>query len=95
MNSKQEISLILQQDINQNQIGILQPAFRSKDPHHLQRRQQQRAINNDMMKIAILYGRKHKYEWVEVNAYENWTSLLNYLKKVLDNFGSEYVINFV
>ncbi|ACK64730.1 transposase (plasmid) [Rippkaea orientalis PCC 8801] len=36
-----------------------------------------------------------KYEWVEVDAYENWTSLLNYLKKVLDNFGQEYVINFV
>jgi transposase len=36
-----------------------------------------------------------KYEWIEVDAYENWTSLLNYLKKVLDNFGQEYVINFV
>lgn len=36
-----------------------------------------------------------KYEWIEIHAYENWTSLLNYLKKVLNNFGKEYVINFV
>ena len=36
-----------------------------------------------------------KYEWIEVDAYENWNSFLNYLKKVLDNFGKEYVINFV
>jgi transposase len=36
-----------------------------------------------------------KYEWIEVGAYENWNSLLKYLKKVLDNLGQEYVINFV
>ncbi len=35
-----------------------------------------------------------KYEWIEVEAYENWNSLLKYLKKVLDNLGDEYVINF-
>jgi hypothetical protein len=26
---------------------------------------------------------------------ESWTSLLKYLKKVLDNLGQEYAINFV
>ncbi|MEA5511145.1 IS630 family transposase, partial [Crocosphaera sp. UHCC 0190] len=36
-----------------------------------------------------------KYEWIEVEAYDNWNSLLSYLKKVLDNFGKDYVINFV
>lgn len=36
-----------------------------------------------------------KYEWIEVDAYESWTSLLKYLKKVLDNLGQEYAINFV
>ncbi len=36
-----------------------------------------------------------KYEWIEIDAYENWDSFLKYLKKVLDNFGEEYVINFV
>ncbi|NEO10997.1 MULTISPECIES: IS630 family transposase [unclassified Moorena] len=36
-----------------------------------------------------------KYEWIEIEAYENWKSFLKYLKKVLDNFGKEYVINFV
>ncbi|NEP28150.1 transposase, partial [Moorena sp. SIO3I6] len=36
-----------------------------------------------------------KYEWIEIDAYENWKSFLKYLKKVLNNFGEEYVINFV
>ncbi|HEY9666190.1 MAG TPA: transposase, partial [Coleofasciculaceae cyanobacterium] len=35
-----------------------------------------------------------KYEWIEVEAYENSNSLLKYIKKVLDNLGTEYVINF-
>jgi transposase len=35
-----------------------------------------------------------KYEWIEVEAYESWGNLFKYLKKVLDNFGKEYVINF-
>lgn len=36
-----------------------------------------------------------KYEWITIEAYESWTNLLNYLRKVLDNLGTEYVINFV
>lgn len=44
--------------------------------------------------IEIL-GKFIKYEWIEIEAYEDWNSLLKYLKKVLDNFGKEYVINFV
>ncbi|NEN99528.1 MAG: IS630 family transposase [Moorea sp. SIO3I7] len=36
-----------------------------------------------------------KYEWIEVDAYENWKSFIKYLKKVLENLGQEYVINFV
>jgi transposase len=35
-----------------------------------------------------------KDEWIEIEAYASWNSLLAYLKKVLDNFGKEYVINF-
>jgi transposase len=43
--------------------------------------------------IEILW-RFIKYEWVEVSAYDNHRSLRSYFKKVLDNFGTEYVINF-
>lgn len=35
-----------------------------------------------------------KYEWIEVAAYQDWKSLVAYVKKVLDNVGTEYVINF-
>lgn len=44
--------------------------------------------------IEILW-RFIKYEWIEVDAYTSWSSLIKYLKKVLENFGQEYVINFV
>ncbi|SKB15910.1 transposase (fragment) [Planktothrix sp. PCC 11201] len=36
-----------------------------------------------------------KYEWIEVDAYASWSSLIKYLKKVLENLGQEYAINFV
>ncbi len=44
--------------------------------------------------IEIL-GKFIKYEWIEVDAYNSWKTLMKYLKKVLDNLGSKYVINFV
>ncbi len=44
--------------------------------------------------IEILW-RFIKYEWIEIDAYDSHYNLIKYLKKVLDNFGSEYVINFV
>jgi len=43
--------------------------------------------------IEILW-RFMKYEWIEVAAYQNWKSLVAYVKKVLDKVGTEYVINF-
>jgi hypothetical protein len=36
-----------------------------------------------------------KYEWIEVSAYRNWQSLVDYVEKVLREFGDKYVINFV
>ena len=35
-----------------------------------------------------------KYEWIEIDAYNSWKNLINYLKKVLDQLGSKYLINF-
>lgn len=43
--------------------------------------------------IEILW-RFMKYEWIEIEAYESRTSFLKYVQKVLELFGSEYVINF-
>ena len=36
-----------------------------------------------------------KYEWIEVEAYSSWESLLEYVTNVLNKVGTEYVINFV
>ena len=43
--------------------------------------------------IEILW-RFIKYEWIEINAYQCWQNLVNYIEKVLKEFGENYVINF-
>jgi transposase len=44
--------------------------------------------------IEILW-RFMKYEWIEISAYRDWQSLVDYVEKVLRGFGGKYVINFV
>jgi transposase len=44
--------------------------------------------------IEILW-RFMKYEWIEISAYRSWQSLVDYVEKVLREFGDKYVINFV
>ena len=58
MQTKKQIGLIVERDANQHKIGTLAIASRNLDSNHLQRRQQQRAIDDAMIKIALLYGRK-------------------------------------
>ena len=43
-----------------------------------------------------IFSVSHKtiYNWIELNAYETWESLVSYVEKVLRDFGSNYVINF-
>lgn len=43
--------------------------------------------------IEILW-RFMKYEWIDLSAYENWSTLVEYVEKVLREFGEKYVINF-
>jgi transposase len=35
-----------------------------------------------------------KYHWLEVDAYENWNSLVEAVENILVYFGEEYIINF-
>ena len=44
--------------------------------------------------IEILW-RFIKYEWIEISAYRSWQTLVEYVEKVLKEFGENYVINFV
>jgi transposase len=44
--------------------------------------------------IEILW-RFIKYEWIEISAYQSWQSLVQYVQKVLREFGENYVIDFV
>jgi hypothetical protein len=62
MNTKEQLSLIVESDSNKTKISTLRIAPKHKDSNHLQRRQQQRAINNTMIQVALMYGRKHHYK---------------------------------
>jgi len=44
--------------------------------------------------IEILW-RFMKYEWIDRRAYESWQSLVDFVEKMLKEFGQNYVINFV
>lgn len=43
-----------------------------------------------------IFGVSHKtiHNWIELNAYETWESLVSYVEKVLRDFRSKYVVNF-
>ena len=43
--------------------------------------------------IEILW-RFIKYQWLEIDAYESWGSLVNAVENILVKFGSEYIIIF-
>lgn len=43
--------------------------------------------------IEILW-RFIKYDWIEISAYQSWQSLVEYVERVLREFGKSYVINF-
>lgn len=66
MDNKKRLFLILNNDANQQKLLNPKIASRPKDQNHLQRRQQQRAINNVMIQIALLYGRKHFNKGAEI-----------------------------
>ena len=59
MDTKKQLSLLVESDSNKSKIGTLRIAPKHKDSNHVQRRQQQRAINNAMIQVALMYGRKH------------------------------------
>jgi transposase len=44
--------------------------------------------------IEVLW-RFIKYQWLEINAYENYSALVKAVENILKNFGTEYTINFV
>ena len=33
-----------------------------------------------------------KYHWLEIDAYESWSSLVNAVENILIKFGSEYIV---
>jgi hypothetical protein len=58
MNTHKQIQQIAANDDRLTSKVDFTPICKSKDLNHLQRRQQQRAISNDMIQIAITYGQK-------------------------------------
>ncbi|MFM7602859.1 MAG: hypothetical protein ACKO7R_16950 [Pseudanabaena sp.] len=58
MNTHKQIQQIAATDELLDQAIAITPIRKPKDRNHLQRRQQQRAITNEMMQIAIAYGQQ-------------------------------------
>jgi hypothetical protein len=58
MNTHKQIQQIAATDKRLNQAIAYTPIRKSKDLNHLERRQQQRAITNDMIRVAIAYGQE-------------------------------------
>lgn len=58
MNTHKKLNQIFQSDVNKYKIITIEYKIRLHDFDHTQRRKQQRAINETMMKIALLYGEK-------------------------------------
>lgn len=52
------------------------------------------AYSPELNLIEILW-RKIKYEWLPLTAYESFSTLKDYVHKVLSGYGSEYRIIFV
>ena len=66
MDTQKRISLAIAGDINQERLGSLRIASSQQDKNHLERRKQQRAINEAMIKVALLYGRRHFHKGATV-----------------------------
>lgn len=69
MKTKKQINQIFQSDENKYQVGTLKHKFSFQDPEHTQRRKQQRGIDDNMIKIALLYGEQefhHHYRRVTI-----------------------------
>ena len=62
MSQKKQLDMIVENDSNKDKIGTLRIAPKHKDSNHVQRRQQQRAISNTMIQVALMYGRRHHYK---------------------------------
>ncbi len=59
MDTHKRIGQILAGDANADRVGILVMVRSPKDGNHLERRQHQRAIDDDMIRVALIYGQKH------------------------------------
>lgn len=53
-----QLSQMLENDEQIHQLIQITAVTKASDPNHLQRRQQQRAISNNMIKLAIIYGQR-------------------------------------
>ncbi len=58
MNRHKQIQQIATLDDRLATVDTYIPVCKSKDINHLERRQQQRAISQDMIRVAIAYGQK-------------------------------------
>lgn len=52
-------------------------------------------IYSPHLNIIEILWRFIKYKWLENNAYDSYSALVESVEEILINFGTEYTINFV
>lgn len=102
MTQKKQLYMIVESDSNKNKISTMRIAPKPKDSNHVQRRQQQRAINNTMIQVALMYGRKHYYKGAVIytltdrilrqTPYFRFTDTLRGLRVVCQNQLPEFLL---
>lgn len=58
MGTQQQIEQLVRIDASISRMGTFTIAHKAKDWNHVERRQQQRAISEAMIKVALMYGKK-------------------------------------
>ena len=46
------------------------------------------------LNLIEIFWRFIKYQWLEIDAYSSWQSLVSSVERILKEFGDNYVINF-
>ena len=53
------------------------------------------SVNPERSRGVEILWRFMKYEWIEIDGYCSWETFVEFIEKILKEFGENYVINFV
>lgn len=85
MNSHKQLQQLLGRDQERWKLGQLQRANRDYDQNHLERRQQQRGIDDAMIAITLLHGKRHFYKGASIYTLTDRCLIRTAYEKFIDS----------